>query len=250
LQLNIHNKKITMSNLKNKNVIVVGGSSGIGFAVATLANELGANVIITSRDLEKAKAKAESIGSNVKFSMLDINDEFLVNNFFTSFSTIDHIYIAAGGTKLGAVNEGELEDNMKSYNERILGSLRIVRAVSSKINSNGSITFTGGVSTDRPIAGAWVAGLGTASAEQLARVLVMEFPLIRFNAVSPGYTDTPMWDAIMGENKYSVLAGVAESLPLKKIASPEDVASAVIFLMSNNSVTGEVIHVDCGGRLV
>jgi NAD(P)-dependent dehydrogenase (short-subunit alcohol dehydrogenase family) len=239
-----------MSNLKNKNVIVVGGSSGIGLAVATLANELGANVTLTSRDLSKAKAKAESIDSNVKFSVLDINEELSVNNFFNSFDVIDHIYIAAGGTKLGAVNDGLLEDNMKSFNERILGSLRVVRAVSSKINPNGSITFTGGVSTDRPIAGAWVAGLGTASAEQLARVLVMEFPLIRFNAVSPGYTDTPMWDAIMGENKTTVLAGVAESLPLKKIATPDDVASAVVFLMSNSAITGEVIHVDCGGRLV
>jgi NAD(P)-dependent dehydrogenase (short-subunit alcohol dehydrogenase family) len=239
-----------MSNLKNKNVIVVGGSSGIGFAVATLANELGANVTLTSRDLSKAKAKAENIDSNVKFSVLDINEELSVNNFFNSFDVIDHIYIAAGGTKLGAVNDGILEDNMKSFNERIFGSLRVVRAVSSKINPNGSITFTGGVSTDRPIAGAWVAGLGTASAEQLARVLVMEFPLIRFNAVSPGYTDTPMWDAIMGENKTTVLAGVAESLPLKKIATPDDVASAVVFLMSNSAITGEVIHVDCGGRLV
>ncbi len=239
-----------MSNLKSKNVIIVGGSSGMGFAVATLANELGANVTLTSRDLSRAKSKAESISSNVKYWQLDINDENTVNDFFKSFTSIDHIYIAAGGTKLGAVNDGSLEENMNSFNERVLGSLRVVRAVSNKINPNGSITFTGGISTDRPIAGAWVAGLGTASAEQLARVLVMEFPLIRFNSVSPGYTDTPMWDAIMGENKAAVLAGVAESLPLKRIATPEDIASAVLFLMSNNAVTGETIHVDCGGRLV
>jgi NAD(P)-dependent dehydrogenase (short-subunit alcohol dehydrogenase family) len=249
----LHNnilKKLSMSNLKNKNVIVIGGSSGIGLAVATLAYEYGANVTLTSRDLSKAKSKAETISSNVKFAALDVNNENNIIDFFKTFEAIDHIYIAAGSTKLGAVNEGTIEDNMKFFNERVLGSLRVVKAVNNKINLNGSITFTGGVSTDRPIAGAWVSGLGTASAEQLARVLVMEFPLIRFNAVSPGYTDTPMWDSIMGENKSTVLASVAQSLPLKKIASAEEVASAVLFLMSNNAITGEVLHVDCGGRLI
>ncbi|NIJ54605.1 SDR family oxidoreductase [Dyadobacter arcticus] len=116
--------------------------------------------------------------------------------------------------------------------------------------SAGSITFTGGVSTDRPITGAWVSGLATASAEQLAKVLVMEFPTIRFNAVAPGNTDTPMWDGIMGENKIGILANVAERLPFKKIASADEVASAAVFLMSNASITGEVIHVDGGSRLI
>jgi NAD(P)-dependent dehydrogenase (short-subunit alcohol dehydrogenase family) len=237
-------------NLKGKSIIVIGGSSGIGLAVATMASEMGANVILTSRDLAKAQSVAASIGADVKGFSLDIDDEKGVNTLFQSLNTIDHIYIAAGNTKLGSVTEGNLEDNMTAFNTRILGSLRVVRAVAERINPLGSIVFTGGVSTDRPIAGAWVSGLGTASAEQLARVLVMEFPHIRFNAVAPGYTDTPMWDGIMGENKEGILANVAASLPVKKIATPEEVASAVLFLMSNGSVTGEVIHVDGGGRLV
>ena len=78
----------------------------------------------------------------------------------------------------------------------------------------------------------------------------MEFPHIRFNAVSPGYTDTPMWDLFLGDNKEQVLSEVAEKLPVKKIATPEEVADAVIFLMSNKSVTGETIHIDGGHRLI
>jgi NAD(P)-dependent dehydrogenase (short-subunit alcohol dehydrogenase family) len=239
-----------MYNLKSKTVVVVGGSSGMGLAVAQMAFELGAEVTLTSRNLNKAIAAASSIAASVKGLALDVDDEQAVNAFFKPFSSIDHIYIAAGSTKLGSVSDGVLEEAMLSFNTRILGNLRVVRAVSNKINTTGSITFTGGVSTDRPIAGAWVSGLGTASAEQLARVLVMELPHIRFNAVSPGYTDTPMWDAIMGENKASILASVAEQLPVKKIATPEEVASAVVFLMSNASVTGEVIHIDGGQRLI
>ena len=61
---------------------------------------------------------------------------------------------------------------------------------------------------------------------------------------------TRMWDTVLGNEKTSILANVAEKLPVKKIATPAEVASAVVFLMSNGSVTGEVIHVDGGGRLV
>lgn len=239
-----------LQHLHNKTIIVVGGSSGIGLAVATLAHAMGANVTLTSRDANKALTVAAGIGASVKGLPLNIDDEQSVHACFNAYDQIDHIYIAAGSTKLGHVTDGTLEENMLSFNTRLLGSLRVVRAVAGKINPSGSITFTGGVSTDRPITGAWVAGLGTASAEQLARVLVMEFPLIRFNAVAPGYTDTPMWDSIMGANKPTILATVAEKLPVKKIATTDEVASAVLFLMSNASVTGEVIHVDGGARLI
>lgn len=237
-------------NLKDKTIIIVGGSSGIGLSVANMAYELGANVTLTSRDLSKAFSVATSVGSTVKGLALDVDDEQAVNDFFNPYTKIDHIYISAGSTKLGSVTDGTLEDNMGAFNTRLLGNLRVVRAVSNKITLSGSITFTGGVSTDRPISGAWVSGLGTASAEQLARVLVMELPHIRFNAVAPGYTDTPMWDSIMGENKTEIFAGIADKLPVKKIASADEVASAVLFLMSNASITGEVIHIDGGQRLI
>lgn len=139
---------------------------------------------------------------------------------------------------------------MKSIVERVWGNTYVINAVATKLSPDSSITFTGGLSTDRPVAGAWVSGIGTAAAEQLARVMALELAPIRFNAVSPGYTDTPMWDGVLGANKAQVLEDVARRLPVKRIATPEEVAEAVIFLMRNGSVTGEVIHVDGGARLV
>ncbi len=236
--------------LEGKNIIIIGGSSGIGRAVAELCLELGANITLTSRDRAMAEKVALEIGKPTIGLGLDINSEEEVLDFFGSSREIDHVYIAAGATKLGPLTGGTLGENMQAFNTRIMGSLHVVKAAVDKMKPFGSVTFTGGISTDRPIAGAWVSGLATSTAEQLARVLVMEFPHIRFNAVSPGYTDTPMWDTVLGNEKTSILANVAEKLPVKKIATPAEVASAVVFLMSNGSVTGEVIHVDGGGRLV
>lgn len=238
------------TNLNQKQIIIIGGSSGMGLATAKMAVELGAHVTITGRTAEKVQKAAASVHHTVRWATLDVNDEAQVVHFFDNITAIDHIYIAAGSTTLGGVTDGVLEEKLKGFETRLVGSLRVVRAAISKMNPGGSFTFTGGVSTDRPISGAWVSGLGTAAAEQLARVLVMEFPGVRFNAVSPGYTDTPMWDDIMGENKAEILAGVAEKLPVKKIATAEEIAAAVLFLMANASVTGEIIHIDGGARLI
>jgi NAD(P)-dependent dehydrogenase (short-subunit alcohol dehydrogenase family) len=236
--------------MKGKNIIVIGGSSGIGKAVAEKCVALEANVTITSRSLTKAEEVAKQIGNTVKGSQLDVNHEVSVIDFFNTHEIIDHIYIAAGATKLGALTDEAIEESMKAFDTRILGSLRVIKAAVHKMINLGSIIFTGGVSTARPIAGAWVSGLATSTAEQLARVMVMEFPNVRFNAVSPGWTDTPMWDEFLGDEKETVFSEVAAKLPVKKIATPEEVADAVLFLMSNASVTGETIHVDGGGRLV
>lgn len=239
-----------MDHLKGKKIIVVGGSSGIGLSVAKMAHHWGALVWLTSRDGAKAHQIAQSIGENVQGFGLNINDEKNVKEAFSHFLDIDHVYIAAGSTLITPLIESDLEKSMIPLKTRLWGGLSVVKTIAHKINPLGSVIFTGGISTDRPITGAWVSGLGTSVAEQLARVLVMELPHIRFNAVSPGYTDTPMWDSIMGENKDSILSEIASKLPTKKIASPEEVASTVLFLMSNQAITGEVIHVDGGGRLI
>jgi NAD(P)-dependent dehydrogenase (short-subunit alcohol dehydrogenase family) len=237
-------------NLTQKKIIVIGGSSGIGKATAALASRSGNQVVLTSREQPRAEAVARELGPAVSGFALDVNDQAQVDAFFQHLSGIDHIYLAAGSTRLGGVTEGSLEQAMQAFHTRLLGSLRVVRAAIPKMNPGGSFVFTGGISTDRPIAGAWVSGLGTASAEQLARVLVLEFSQVRFNAVSPGYTDTPLWDSVLGPGKAGVLADVARKLPTKKLATAGQVAEAVIFLMSNPAVNGEVLHIDGGGRLV
>ncbi|MBC7976976.1 MAG: SDR family oxidoreductase [Myxococcales bacterium] len=92
--------------------------------------------------------------------------------------------------------------------------------------------------------------MATAAAEQLARAMALELAPIRCNAVAPGWTDTPMWDAILGAAKADVFQSVAEKLPIRRLARPDDVARAVLFLMASEAITGEVVHVDGGGRLV
>jgi len=235
--------------MKNERVIVIGGSSGIGKAVAIESFKQGAQVTVTGLT-EKNFGDLKSGYPNIAMAALDINDEPSVNTFFNGFDSIDHIYIAAGSTKLGSILDGTVDVHMAPIDLRLKGGIHVIRAAAKKINEGGSICFTGGLSTDRPVAGAWVSGIGTAAAEQLARVMALELAPIRFNAVSPGWTDTPMWDAVLGESKEEVFQQVAEKQLVKRLAKPQEVAQAVLFLMTNKSVTGEIIHVDGGARLI
>jgi NAD(P)-dependent dehydrogenase (short-subunit alcohol dehydrogenase family) len=95
-----------------------------------------------------------------------------------------------------------------------------------------------------------VSGIETMANEQLARVLALELAPIRFNAIAPGYTDTPMWDHIFPENGAQALSDVTKKQLIPRLVTADEVAQAVLLLMQNEAITGETIHVDCGARLV
>lgn len=113
----------------------------------------------------------------------------------------------------------------------------------------GSFTFTGGLSSDRPVSGAWVSGIAMTATKQLARVFALELAPIRFNAIALGYTDTPLWNSIFPEHGVRALDDVTKKQPVPRPVTADEVAQAVL-LMQNEAITGETIHVDSGVRLV
>lgn len=229
-------------------VVVIGGSRGIGLEVARQALARGAAVTIAARG---ADALAQAVAANPDLNAVEVDatDAGSVRALFDRFERVDHIYSAAGGF-VGGPADGDLDAYRAALEPRIFGVAHILVATAGKIPAGGSITLTGGVSTDRPAKGAWITNIGTAAAEQSARALALDLAPIRVNAVAPGWTDTPMWDGLFGEDKHAAFADVAAKLPVGRIASAAEVADAVLFLMNNGSITGEVVHVDGGHRLV
>lgn len=246
-------------SLRGQHIIIVGGTSGMGLATAQAALLAGASVTITGRTLGRAEQVAADLSAGyaaglpkgtVRFAALDVADETSVRALAKAQPGPDHVFVAAGSTKLAPVLSDEpLDDLTRAANDRVMGSLRVVRAFAPGMAAGSSFVLTGGLSTDRPIKNAWVSGLGTAAAEQLARVLALELAPIRLNAISPGWTDTPMWDGILGANKQAVFADVAAKWPIPRLVTADEVASAVLFLMSNRAITAEVLHIDGGQRL-
>jgi NAD(P)-dependent dehydrogenase (short-subunit alcohol dehydrogenase family) len=242
-----------MFDFQNQHIVVVGGSSGIGLAVAAQALHSGARVTLMSRSTERLhRALTQQLQGNSAAQAVaaDITDEAAVRQAFASLASPDHVYICAAGFLGGSVLDSDMGSLRSALEARLWGAVHVVRAAAPRMQGpGGSFVFTGGVSTDRPAKGAWPTAVATAAAEQLARCLALELAPLRFNAIAPGWTDTPMWDGLLGAAKAETFAAVAARTPTGRIVSAAEAAQAVLFLMANGSLNAEVLHVDGGLRL-
>jgi len=240
-----------MNTFESKNVLIVGGSSGIGAATAKAFAELGARVTIASRNQEKLDASAaeikSSVGSTVQTAVLDTGDEAAVERFFAQTGPFDHVVVSAAQTPGGPARTLALADAYAAMDSKFWGAYRIARAV--KINDGGSLTLVSGFLSVRPSKSSVLQGAINAALEALARGLALELSPVRVNTVSPGMIATPLWSKLSDEARLSMFENAAARLPARRVGQPEDIANAVIYLASTPYATGSTVLVDGGGAI-
>lgn len=243
-----------MRNFDQQHIVIVGGSSGIGLAVAANALNGGARVTLMGRSAERLEQALTQLSapSRTNVVAVDIADELAVHEAFARIEAPDHVFVSAAQFVGGSVLDSDMAVLRGAIDQRVWGAVHVVRAAAPRMRDHGrraSFVFTGGVSSDRPAKGAWPTAVATAAAEQLARCLALELAPLRFNAIAPGWTDTPMWDDLLGSAKAETFTSVAARTPTGHIVSADEAAVAVLSLMSNYSINAEVLHVDGGLRL-
>ena len=231
-------------DLHGTNVVIIGGSSGMGLATAELAKQSGAKVTIASRSSVRLQNAVQVLG-DVQSKVANFTIESDVAALFEGFDHVDHVFVSAGEYFGTSVMKSDFEIFRSDVAQRLWGPLYVVRHTVPKM-TNGSITFLTGQLASRPSAGAVVTGAMHAALETLAKGLALELAPIRVNAVEAGTIDTPAF----GEYRDEVVKEASANLPLKRIGSAKEVASAVLLLMTNEFITGEVLHVDGGQRLI
>ncbi|NPT42760.1 SDR family oxidoreductase [Paraburkholderia sp. 1N] len=236
-----------MNQLTSKKVLVVGGSSGIGAATAKAFAELGADVLIASRDAAKLAATATGIGKSVSTAVLDSTDTDAVEAFFANAGPFDHVVISAAQTRGGPIRQLELADAYAAMDSKFWGAYRVARAV--KITDGGSLTLVSGFLSVRPSKTSVLQGAINAALEALARGLALELSPVRVNTVSPGLIATPLWSKLTEDDRQSMYEGAAARLPARRVGQPEDVANAVVYLASTPFATGSTVLVDGGGAI-
>jgi NAD(P)-dependent dehydrogenase (short-subunit alcohol dehydrogenase family) len=235
-----------MSKLEGKKVLVVGGSSGIGEASAQALAALGAQVTIASRDPAKLQAAAERLGGKVRTAVLDTSNDAAVEAFFAAQDEYDHVVISAAQTASGPVKQLPLVDAYAAMNSKFWGAYRLARAV--KIAAGGSLTLVSGFLATRPSKTSVLQGAINAALEALGRGLALELSPVRVNTVSPGMVATPMWGG-SDEARAAKFEAVASRLPAQRIGQPEDLANAVVYLVTTPFATGSTVLVDGGGAI-
>lgn len=236
-----------MPVLANQKVLVIGGSSGIGLATAKVAAAAGAQVTIASRSAKKLDDALSILGSQSDGKELDTGDEHAIEAFFAAGSGWDHVVISAAQTPTGPVRGLSLGDAKAAMESKFWGAYRVARA--AKIRDCGSLTFVSGFLSVRPSATSVLQGAINAALEALARGLALELAPMRVNAVSPGLIDTPLWGKVSEEKRSAMFERAALSLPTRRIGRPEDVANAVLFLLTTPFATGSTVRVDGGGAI-
>jgi NAD(P)-dependent dehydrogenase (short-subunit alcohol dehydrogenase family) len=236
-----------MKSLAGKRIVITGGASGIGLAVAHLAARLDADeIVLVSRSKEKLQAAKQNIAKSM-VRAVDVTDEDAVASLFANLRPFDHLVTAAAGTYRGKITELETTSARALFESKFWGQHHCVKHGASQIRNGGSVTLFSGWISRKPAVGTGTLAAIDGAIESLTRVLSLELAPIRVNAVSPGQIDTPLWSArLSAEQQRQHFASVAAQLPVERVATAEDVAEGVMFLMTNQFTTGAILDTDGG----
>jgi NAD(P)-dependent dehydrogenase (short-subunit alcohol dehydrogenase family) len=238
-------------------IVVIGGSSGIGLAVARRSLDDGATVVIAGRSqrrLDAARADLARTGppaGRLSALPVDIGDPAQVARLFERVGTLSHLVVTAADLPYGPAVSLSEDSILRAVRSKILGPLFAAQQAAPRITKPGSITFTSGVAASRPAPGGALAATVNGALESMVLALALELAPIRVNAVSPGWVDTPVWDRLATPDvKNARMADLAARLPARRLGRPEDIANAVAFLIADTFVTGTVLHAEGAQVLV
>ncbi len=235
-----------MTTLDGQRVVVVGGTSGMGLATVRAATTIGADVVAAGR---RPLARRASI-AGVRPAQVDITDEVSVRHLFEDVGELDHLVVTASAGTPGAFLEQDLEAARSFMDGKFFGSWTCARYAAPRLRAGGSITFVTGGAVMRPPTHGSMITAAFAAVEALTRALAIELGPRRVNTIRPGYTDSDMWSFLPDAERNNLRRRVAEAIPVKRIGTPDDIAQAAVFVMTNPQITGAVVEVTGGETLV
>lgn len=232
--------------LNGSKVLVIGGSSGIGLAIALACKQAGAEVIIASRDEQKLKKAQQKIGDNCSFIKCDISSADATNKLFEQIENIDHVVVSAGKP---------LQKNFLDINEQearadidinFWSKFNVVKAALGKLTEVGSILFVSGAFGKKPNPDYAATSIAAAAIESMTKTLAMSIGPKRVNAIAPFIIDTSDQQQAVSEQRAAYLQKNKDTLPAKYIGCGHDIGQAAVFLLSNPYSTGCILPLDGG----
>jgi NAD(P)-dependent dehydrogenase (short-subunit alcohol dehydrogenase family) len=149
----------------------------------------------------------------------------------------------------GTLAELDRASLQRSFDTKVIGPTMLAKHFAGQINPGGSFVLFSGVHAFKAKVGYLGVAITNGAADFLTRSLAIELAPTRVNAISPGVIDTGAWDALGEDGKREYFAQISESNPTGTIGTPEDVAEAVLFAMTNAFLTGMTLKIDGGEPL-
>lgn len=240
-----------MAELDGMVAIVTGSSSGIGERTAQRLSELGASVVVnSSSSVEAGRAVADALVGDALYVQGDISEpaqcQALLDATIAGFGKLDLLVNNAGWTTLVPHHDLDaLTDEIfrKTFEVNVFGTWNLTKLAMPLLQASddGHVVNITSVAGVRPVGSSIAYSMSKAALNQMTRLLAKSHGPVRVNAVAPGLVETP-WTADWSTQH----AGVKAITPLHRSATPDDCAEAVLALVRNKYVTGEVFVVDGG----
>jgi NAD(P)-dependent dehydrogenase (short-subunit alcohol dehydrogenase family) len=231
--------------LQGQRVVVFGGGSGAGLASAKLLAAQGADLVIAGR----GAAKLEAIPKDFRFVAREVDgkDVGAVERFFAEVGDFDHLVITAGQTnRAGGFDQLTDKAFRDTFDGKFWVQITAAHAGARHIRKGGSITFFSGGASRRAIRGMVHIAAVNGALDAVVPPLALELAPTRVNAVSPGTLRTTYWTGLADEEQSKIFDHLATVLPAGRVGTADDVANAVLFLVTTSFVTGTVLEVDGG----
>jgi NAD(P)-dependent dehydrogenase (short-subunit alcohol dehydrogenase family) len=225
------------------NVVIVGGTQGLGRELAQSYADSGRDVIVTGRDQARAEAAATEIGGRTRGLGFDLGEPHAIADQLADLGEVDYLVLAAIERDVNSVREYDIAGALRLVTIKLVGYTEVIHALSPRLHDDSAILIYGGLARDRPYPGSTTVTTVNGGVTGLVRTLVIELAPTRVNALHPAIVgDSPQWIGMPPER----LKALEQRTPIGRLVTMEEIVGASRFLLENKAINGINLAVDGG----
>jgi len=224
--------------------LIIGGTSGLGLALARRQVARGETVIIAGRDAGRARAVAAEIGASG--IAVDLSKPHDIAKALEGVGTVRRLVLSAIARDANTVRDYDIDGAAMRVTMKLVGYTEVVHALAGRLARDASVVLFGGLAMQRPYPGSTTVSTVNGGISAMVRTLAVELAPVRVNAIHPGVIgDSPAWEG----KPPAMLEALAKRTPLGRLVTMEETTDATVFLMESGGVNGVNLVVDGGWLL-
>ena len=226
-------------------VVIVGGTSGVGRAIAEHYAARERDVVISGRDADRARAVAGEIGGRTVGVGLDLAQPERIAEALSDVERVHDLLLVAVERDYNTVREYDVARATRLVTLKLVGYTEVVHALFPRLEEVASIVLFGGLAKERPYVGSTTISTVNDGVCGLTKTLALELAPIRVNSIHPSILgDSPHWT-----DKPEMLEGFRSRTPLGRLVTTDEIVTATAFLLEHQSINATHLYVD-GGWLI
>jgi NAD(P)-dependent dehydrogenase (short-subunit alcohol dehydrogenase family) len=231
--------------MNDGNVVVIGGTLGLGWALAQHYAKAGRRVVISGRDPDRARQVAADLGGDVTSVGFDLAEPETIASALADVGPVDYLVLAALERDHNTVRDYDVAAALRLVTLKLVGYTEVVHTLLPRMHDDSSILVFGGLAKERPYPGSTTVTTVNHGVDGLVRTMSFELRPIRVNAIHPGIVgDSPYWSG-----KTEALEAVRQRALTGRYVIMQDVVDAAVAILENPSIAATELRVDGGWHL-